>query len=218
MKPQAPMRTDNRRKTATPRPARAMAIWGGLGIAVLAPLVAAAASPLLAWREPVYIAAGFAGILAMILLVFQPLLAAGYLPGLPARRGRWVHRFSGIALVTAVAVHVAGLAITSPPDVVDALLFQSPTAFSIWGVIAMWAVLAAAALAALGGRVGLGPRAWRRGHTALAAITVPCSVVHALLIDGTMEPYSKAALSILALAASLKVAVDLKPWVMRPRR
>ena len=66
--------------------ARAAWIWAVVAIAVVMPMAIAAASPLLAWRDPVYIAAGFAGILAMVLLLFQPLLAAGYLTGLPARQ------------------------------------------------------------------------------------------------------------------------------------
>lgn len=39
------------------------------------PIAVAAFSPLLEWRGPVYIAAGFAGILGMALILAQPLLA-----------------------------------------------------------------------------------------------------------------------------------------------
>ena len=89
-----------------------------------------------------------------------------------------------------------------PPDVVDALPFTSPTPFSVWGVIAMWAIFAAALLAGLRRRLRLPPRAWRQGHTALAAVIVLGTVVHAMLIEGTMETVSKAALGVLALAAA----------------
>jgi hypothetical protein len=119
--------------------ARAVLIWARLAVALVAPVAIAATSPLLAWRQPVYIAAGFAGVVAMGLLLLQPLLAGGYLPGLGTRVGRLAHRRVGVALVAAVVLHVAGLWITSPPDVVDALLFRSPTPFSAWGVVAMWA-------------------------------------------------------------------------------
>ncbi|MEO0831377.1 MAG: ferric reductase, partial [Pseudomonadota bacterium] len=51
------------------RRARAIGIWAALALAVLIPAVAAAMSPLLAWRDPVYIASGFAGILALALLL-----------------------------------------------------------------------------------------------------------------------------------------------------
>ncbi|NNF79793.1 MAG: ferric reductase, partial [Rhizobiales bacterium] len=129
--------------------ARRIAIWAALGLAVGVPLAAAALSPQLAWRGPAYIAAGFAGVIAMALILMQPLLAGGYLPGLPAQRGRRVHFWVGGALVSAVIIHVAGLWITSPPDVIDALLFVSPTPFSAWGVIAMWALFAAGLVAAL---------------------------------------------------------------------
>ena len=198
--------------------ARAALIWAALATAVAVAIAAAAASPLLAWREPVYIAAGFAGIVAMALMLFQPLLAAGYLPGLPALRGRRVHLRTGVVLVVAVVIHVVALWITSPPDVVDALLFASPTPFSAWGVIAMWAVFAAALLAALRRRLRLRPRTWRVGHTALVTVTVVGSVVHAMLIEGTMEMMSKAVLCTLVLTATVKAVADLRVWAIRTRR
>ncbi len=195
---------------------RATLTWVALAIAVAVPIVVAAASPLLAWRGPVYITAGFAGVIAMAFLLVQPLLAGGYLPGLPFRRGRRVHSVVGIVLVGAVVVHVAALWITSPPDVVDALLFASPTPFSVWGVIAMWATFAAAVLAAL--RRRLGPRAWRVGHTALVSVVVLASVAHAMLIEGTMGTVSKAALCALALGATAMALAKLRVWTLLPRR
>ena len=78
--------------------ARAVLIWGALATAIAVPVAVAASSPLLAWRQPVYVAAGLAGVIAMALLLVQPLLAGGYLPGLPVRRGRRVHRVVGVAL------------------------------------------------------------------------------------------------------------------------
>lgn len=197
---------------------RAILIWSALAAAILVPLAAAAASPLLQWRQPVYIAAGFAGIAAMALLLVQPLLVGGYLPGLASLRGRKVHRWIGIALVVAVVIHVGGLWITSPPDVIDALLFRSPTPFSLWGVIAMWAVFAAALLAFLRQRLRLRPRTWRLAHTLLALVIVSGSVAHALLIEGTMETATKVALCVLVIAALLKTVTDLKVWSARVKR
>ncbi len=194
---------------------RATLIWTALAAAICVPIAAAAASPLLAWRDAIYITAGFAGIVALGLVLVQPLLMAGYLPGLSAYRGRRAHYWIGGALVVAVAVHVGGLWITSPPDMIDALLFSSPTPFSPWGVIAMWAIFAVALLAAFRGRLGLGPRKWRIVHMALALVIVAGSVVHAILIEGTMETMSKAALCALVLAATLKVMADLRVWRMR---
>ncbi|MEQ8397605.1 ferric reductase-like transmembrane domain-containing protein [Thalassobaculum sp.] len=187
-------------------------IWAILGTAIVVPIAAAAASPLLAWRDPIYISAGFAGILALALLLVQPLLAGGYLPGLAAPRGRRVHRVVGGVLVAAVTLHVAGLWITSPPDVIDALLFRAPTLFSVWGVIAVWTVLAAALAAALRRRMKLRPRTWRLVHTSLAAVTVLCSAAHVLPIEGTMETVSKAVLCTMVVAATLKVGADLGVW------
>src|SRR6185295_12152891 len=107
------------------RLARVALIWAALATAVCVPIAAAAASPLLAWRGPVYILAGFAGIIAMGVMLLQPLLIGGYLPGLSARIGRRAHHWIGGALVVAVVIHVGGLWITSPPDMIDALLFSS---------------------------------------------------------------------------------------------
>lgn len=198
--------------------ARAFLIWAALAAAIAVPVVIAATSPLLAWRDPIYIAAGLAGVVAMALLLLQPLLAGGYLPGLPARRGRRLHFWVGVGLVVAVAVHVLALWFTSPPDVVDALLFRSPTPFSAWGVIAMWAVFAAAILAALRRRLRLRPTVWRLCHTTLAAVVVLSSVAHAMQIEGTMGMASKVALCALVAAAAVKVMVDLRCWAFLMRR
>jgi predicted ferric reductase len=190
---------------------RALAIWTALAIAVAVPLIAAASSELLAWRSPVYIAAGLAGVIALCLTLVQPLLASSYLPGLPPLRSRRIHRMAGSLLVAAVLIHVAGLWITSPPDVIDALLFRSPTPFSIWGVAAMWALFAAAFVAAFKRWLKLSPRIWRLTHTSLVSVVVVGGVVHAMLIEGTMETWSKAALCILAVAATI-VAIA-RPWL-----
>ena len=190
-------------------------IWVALAAAVGVPIAAAALSPLLQWRGPIYILAGFAGIVALGLVLFQPLLIGGYLSGLSAYRGRRAHHWIGGALVMAVAIHVAGLWITSPPDMIDALLFASPTPFSPFGVIAMWAICAVALLAALRRRLGLRARTWRIAHMPLAIVIVAGSVVHAMLIEGTMETVSKAALCALVLGATIKVMVDLRVWRKR---
>ncbi|MGE4250868.1 MAG: ferric reductase-like transmembrane domain-containing protein [Parvibaculaceae bacterium] len=197
---------------------RAILTWAALGAAVVIPVGVAATSPLLAWRDPVYIAACLAGVVAMALVLVQPLLAGGYLPGLTARRGRRVHLWVGGGLVAAVLLHVAGLWLTSPPDVIDALLFASPTPFTAWGVVAMWAVFAAALVAVVGRRLRIRPQLWRLGHTALAMVVVAGSVVHALLIEGTMGTGSKAALCALAIGATIKVLVDLRSWTLLTRR
>lgn len=184
---------------------RGALIWMNLAFVLAVPLVVAAQSPLLEWRDPVYIIAGFAGILGLALLLVQPLLIAGFLPGVDARR---VHVWTGVGLVLAVIVHVAGLWITSPPDVVDVLLFRSPTPFAIWGAVAMWAVFAAALLAAMRKRIGL--RIWRLGHSLAVGITVTGTVVHAWLIQGAMGTFTKATLCLLVLAAGV--------WALRQRR
>jgi predicted ferric reductase len=197
------------------RLARRILIWAALAAAIGVPIAAAAMSPQLAWRGPIYIIAGFAGIVALGLVLVQPLLIGGYLPGLQAYRGRRVHHWIGGTLVAAIVIHVAGLWITSPPDMIDALTFTSPTPFSPFGVIAMWAIFAVALLASLRRRLGLRLRTWRIAHTVLAVIIVVGSVAHAVLIEGTMETVSKVALSALVVVAAAKVLGDL--WLWRKR-
>ena len=193
--------------------ARVILIWAALAAAICVPIAAATMSPQLEWRGPVYILAGFAGMIALGVMLVQPLLIGGYLPGLPARIGRRVHHWTGGALVVAVVIHVAGLWITSPPDMIDALTYTSPTPFSPWGVTAMWAIFAVALLAAFRRRLRL--RTWRIAHTLLAIVIVAGSVVHAILIEGTMETVTKAALCALVLAAAIKVITDLRVWRKR---
>ena len=192
---------------------RAALVWIALTTAICVPIALAATSPQLAWRGPVYILAGFSGIVALGLMLVQPLLIAGYLPGLSAFRGRRVHHWIGGALVAAIVIHVAGLWITSPPDMIDALLYVSPTPFSPWGVTAMWAILAVALLAIFRRRLRL--RTWRIAHMLLAIVIVAGSVVHAVLIEGTMETVSKVALCVLVLAAATKILADLWARIKR---
>jgi hypothetical protein len=196
---------------------RGTLVWTVLGIAVVLPTAAAAVSPLLAWRDWVYVAAGFSGILGLVLLLFQPLLAGRFLPGLSALRQRMLHRIVGGALVAAVVVHVAALWITSPPDMVDALLFRAPTLFSVWGVLAMWTLFAVALVAAFRRRLRIRPRAWRLLHTSLAVLTVVGTIAHVLPIEGTMEIVTKAALCMMIALVTLKIVMDLRPRLFRPR-
>jgi predicted ferric reductase len=199
-------------KPREPRQARVL-VWAAVAVALVVPIGAAATSPLLAYRGPVYVVAGFAGVVALALMLVQPLLIGGYLPGLSGYRARRIHRFVAGALVIAVVLHVGGLWITSPPDVIDALLFASPTPFSDWGVIAMWAVFALAVVAALRQKLTL--RNWRIAHGLLAVVIVLGTIIHALLIEGTMETITKVALCAVVLGATAKVVVDLSARIKR---
>nr|WP_249811258.1 ferric reductase-like transmembrane domain-containing protein [Bradyrhizobium sp. 149] len=196
--------------------ARASLIWVALALAIGVPIALAAGSEQLAWRGPVYILAGFAGIIALGLVLVQPLLIGGYLPGLSSYRGRRAHHWIGGALALMVVIHVAGLWITSPPDMIDALTYTSPTPFSPFGVTAMWAIFTVALLALLRRRLGLRLRTWRIVHIPLAIVIVAGSVAHCLLIEGTMETISKVALCAAVLAVTVKVMVDL--WRKRTLR
>jgi len=182
---------------------RSVTIWAALIFALAVPTIASAFSPQLQWRDPIYILAGFAGVISLGLLLVQPLLIGGLLPGLSPINHRRLHRWVGGCLVTAIIIHVAALWITSPPDVIDALMLVSPTPFSIWGVFAMWAVFATAILAALRKRLRLKPKVWRIGHKTLALIIILGSVVHAILIEGTMEIITKLALCVLVVIFGL---------------
>ena len=110
--------------------ARVALIWVVFAAAIGVPIALSLTSPLLEWRGPVYITAGLAGMIALGLLLVQPALIAGYLPDLSAYRARRIHHWTGGAVVVALLVHIGGLWITSPPDMIDALTFTSPTPFS----------------------------------------------------------------------------------------
>ena len=196
--------------------ARAVLAWGALALAVAGPFVVAATSPLHAYRSAPYVAASLAGVLALGLLLVQPLLAVGWLPGARRARLRRWHRFTGAMLVAAVVVHVGGLLIASPPDAIDALLLRSPTPFSVWGVTAMWAVVLTAALVALRRRMTLRPATWAAVHNALALVVVLGTVIHAVQIEGTMGAISKWALCAAALGAAL--AAVARARLGEPRR
>jgi len=192
---------------------RAILVWGALAGVIAASTVVAAGSEYLQYRSFVYVAAGFAGVFALALLLVQPLLAAGLLPGFPMRTGRWVHRWTGAALLLATAAHVVGLWITSPPDMVDALTFTAPTAFSVFGVVAMWALIAAALLASVRKKLGIRPQVWRLAHTTAACFVVVASVAHAILIEGTMGTVSKSVMCVVVIGAMALTVGHLKPWI-----
>jgi len=212
-------RVKDRLRTRNPnRPAfrKGATLAGALGVIALA-VAFALASPLLQWRMPVYIAAGLAGIGAMCLMLLQPLLIRGDLPRTQGHMGRKLHRWVGAALVLLILGHVVGLWITSPPDVVDALLFRAPAAFSAWGVVAMWTALAAALVAILRRRFRTRLRLWRQLHTGLVFVLVVTTILHAALIDGTMETVTKILLSVCILAALMRTILSLRAWTAGPR-
>jgi predicted ferric reductase len=184
--------------------------WSALFAAIAIPIIFAAMSPLLAWRSPVYIVACFAGVIGLGLLLLQPLLIGGYLPGLPKQITRRAHPCVGVMLVVAVIIHIIGLWTTSPPDVIDALTFSSPTPFSNWGVVAMWSLFATMALAIFRRRLQLRARNWRMAHSLLALVIVIGTVVHAILIEGVMETVSKVTLCVLVVIATMKLIFNLK--------
>jgi len=188
--------------------------WAALAAVMGVPVLIAAASPYLAYRNAAYIIGGFAGIIALALLVIQPLLAAGYLPGASLLNERRWHRWTGAAIAICVALHVSGLYVTSPPDTLDALLLVAPTPFSVYGVLAMWGIVATVILVALRRRIRLGYPTWRIVHNVLALVVVIATIIHALQIEGAMEVYSKWLLCLAALAATAAALTGLR--VIRP--
>lgn len=187
-------------------------------IVLLVPLVIAAQSPYLAYRDSTYVAAGFAGILSLILFLLQPLLAGGHIPGLRSRTARIWHRATGsvIVLVLAVIAHVGGLYLTSPPDTLDALLLVSPTPFSLYGVVALWGMIITAVLVAMRRHLPMLFLHWTVLHNVLAVIIVISTAAHTLLIEGTMGTVSKWATCFAVIAATLWVVWDMR--VVRQRR
>lgn len=72
----------------------------------------------------------------------------------------------------------------------------------------MWAVFLMGLMAALRKRLRMPLRLWQRTHLALAIVTVIGSVMHAYLIEGTMETLTKIIISLSVLAATGKVIAD----------
>ena len=192
----------------------ALLAWGSVAALMIAPVAIAAFSPYLESRGVPYIVGGFAGIIGLSLLLLQPLLPAGYLAGSKGPAGRRWHRWVGGAIILAVALHVGGLYVASPPDTIDALLLVSPTPFSVYGVTAMWGIVATALLVLLRRRLGLRHSVWRLIHNGVGAIVVVATVIHALQIEGAMEPASKAMLCMAVFAATGVALLDLR--VVRP--
>lgn len=192
---------------------RAIVVWSGLAGVIVVTIIVAAGSEYLQYRSATYVTAGFAGVVALALLVTQPLLASGHLPGLTMLASRRIHRWTGAVLVLAVCVHVVGLWVTSPPDMVDALTFTAPTAFSVFGVVAMWAVFATALLAGFRRKLPVRPHIWRIAHTMAATIVVIGTVAHVLLIEGTMGTVTKVLMCMVSVGALVLAVRRLRPWV-----
>jgi predicted ferric reductase len=183
----------------------AVLVWCLLAACVLLPVGIAAANPLQANRDALWIAGGMAGIVALALFLVQPLLAAGYLPGPSLTAGRRWHRLVGAVVVLTVGLHIGGLYLSSPEDISDALLLVAPTPFSVYGVVGLCGVFLTAILVAVRSRSGLRYASWRILHNALALVVVVSSIVHALLIEGAMGSVSKLILCALIFAVTVIV-------------
>ncbi|MBN9670852.1 ferric reductase-like transmembrane domain-containing protein [Roseibium aggregatum] len=177
-------------------------VWAGVAAMMTVPVIMATASPYLAYRNTAYIFGGFAGIFGLAFFFIQPLLAAGFLPGPGVLKQRRWHRFVGTAIVACVLLHLAGLYLTSAADTLDALLLVAPTPFSVYGVIALWGILLTTLLVMFRRRWGLRYSAWRLVHNGLALVVVVATVIHALLIQGAMEGFTKWILCLAALAST----------------
>ena len=182
---------------------RAIALWVLVAVGTIVPVAIAATSPLQASRDFMWIVGGMAGVIALALLLVQPLLASTFLPGLKSYEGRRWHRWIGFLVVFCVILHVGGLYLVSPDDIADALLLVAPTPFAIYGVVGLAGVLAIAVLVAMRSMLGMRYASWRIVHNLLAVVVVGASIVHAVLIDGAMGEVSKACLSALVVAATI---------------
>lgn len=189
---------------------RFILIWGSLGAIIIVPILVAVRSPLLDSRELVYVIGGLAGVLALALLLVQPVLAAGYLPGLTLLKQRRWHRWTGAALIIATALHIGGLYLTSPPDMIDALLLAAPTLYSLYGVLGMWGIVLTALLVLASPKYIARNVRWRIMHNALSLLVVLFSVAHAWMITGAMGSWSKLLLCICILAVTVIATVQLR--------
>lgn len=125
-----------------------------------------------------------------------------------------MHQWLGASLIVLVVVHVGGLYLTSPDDMLDALMLVAPTPFSLYGVIALWTLIFTAMLVALRQRLPFSVSTWKVIHNLLAVLVVVSSVVHALMIEGAMGSFSKWVLCICILVVTGVVTFNLR--VFRP--
>ena len=177
-------------------------IWA----AMVVPIALATTSPYLAYRVPLYIAAGFAGIVAMSLFVLQPLLECPVRALIaPATARRW-HRIIGASILILILAHAVGLYFVSPPDTIDASLLRAPTWFSLFGVVALWGAVLTALLAMTRLKLPMRPRSWERLHQSIASIIVIATALHAIQIEGAMEVMSKTLLAGTIVAATVFAA------------
>jgi predicted ferric reductase len=181
-------------------------LWGVVIAAMVVPIALATTSPYLTYRGPLYIAAGFAGIVAMSLFVLQPLLACPVRALIaPATARRW-HRIIGASILILILAHVVGLYFVSPPDTIDASLLRAPTWFSLFGVVALWGAVLTALLAMTRLKLPMRPRSWKRLHQSIASIVVIATALHAIQIEGAMEVMSKTLLAGTIVAATVFAA------------
>ncbi len=182
---------------------RAALVWFFLAAAVCVPVVIAATNPLQSSREAMWIFGGMAGVVALALLLVQPVLVAGLVPEAPVLVMRRWHRWIGTVVVVGVLLHVGGLYLYSPDDTTDALLLVAPTPFAVYGVIGLWSAVLTGVLVAMRTKSGLRYAIWRVVHNVLSLVVVVSSIVHAILIEGAMGSVSKAILCALILAATM---------------
>ncbi|MEO1532418.1 MAG: hypothetical protein AAFU72_09630, partial [Pseudomonadota bacterium] len=78
--------------------------------------------------------------------------------------------------------------------------------------------VSAALFAAFRRRLRLRPATWRLVHLTLSTIIIAGTVLHAMLIEGTMGLVSKAVICALVVAALVKLLVDLQARNMLIRR
>ncbi|MFK7854822.1 MAG: hypothetical protein AB8B79_11940 [Granulosicoccus sp.] len=188
---------------------------------VAGPVVVAATSPLLSGREAVYIVGGMSGVVALALLLLQPILASGYLPSISSVNSKTWHRRIGFLLVLAITLHILGLYLTSPDDLMDALLLISPAPFSLYGVAGMWAIIVTTLLVVLRSLLSWRHTLWKLVHNVLGCIVVVTSVTHAMMIDGAMGYRSKLILCIAIIVLTIVVIVHfriIKPLAKRNRK
>ncbi len=183
-----------------------MLIWIPVGVVIGLPVLLAAFSPYLAFRSTTYIVAGFSGILCLSLFVLQPLLPLNTLNIHPVR-ARWLHRVIGLSVVALTLIHVGGLYLTSPPDVIDALLLRAPTLFSVFGVFALWGVILTLAITIFRIRT----QTWRIIHQTISSLVIIATAIHALQIEGAMEPVTKWVVCVAAVFATALAVIKRPP-------
>ena len=187
---------------------RRLAVLTAVALAPVVPLFALTDAHL-AGQPAALVVSTAAAALAVPVIAFQPLLAAG-------GRISW-HRVTGSLALALVLVHVGALFIVSVEDTLFAMSPDGPTRGRM-ALLALIALLAVVALGATRRRLPISAASWRILHGFLAALVIALGLGHAVLTDGALDGPGTAALIAAGAVGLAGVAVAYAARTRRARR